>query len=270
MTHVTRYAPYLPSWPDAMPLRIMVLTDFHACAPWMMPARLRAICAEANGLAPDIVLLLGDYASGPRFSRELASDEWATALATLAAPLGVHAILGNHDYDGYDRADVARGPVAAERALVDAGIPVYINRAIRIVSAGGAFWLAGLGDQFAFRPQRSKYDLGQGVDDLAATLAQIDTDEPVILMAHEPDLFPDTPERVALTLSGHTHGGQVRLLGRTPVVPSRHGSRYVYGHHVTGSRHLIVSAGLGYSGWPVRFGTRPEMVLIELGRNISS
>lgn len=271
LTHVTRYAPLLPGWPDAMKLRIVVLTDLHACTPWMSATRLRSICAEANALAPDIVLLLGDYGSGPRFSRDLAADEWAGALATLAAPLGVHAILGNHDYDGYDRAAVATGPVAAERALIGAGIPVYINRATPIVSAGGTFWLAGLGDQFAFLPRRSKrYDPGHGVDDLAATLAQIHGDEPVILMAHEPDLFPDMPERVALTLSGHTHGGQIRLLGRTPVVPSRHGSRYVYGHHMDGSRHLIVSSGLGYSGWPVRFGTQPEMVLIELGRNSSS
>ncbi|OYW88096.1 MAG: metallophosphoesterase, partial [Pseudomonadales bacterium 32-61-5] len=67
MTHVTRYSPDLPGWPDAMGLRIVVLTDIHACRPWMGAARLRAICDGANALAPDIVLLLGDYASGPRF-----------------------------------------------------------------------------------------------------------------------------------------------------------------------------------------------------------
>ena len=89
-------------------------------------------------------------------------------------------------------------------------------------------------------------------------------DAPVILMAHEPDIFPHVPDRVALTVSGHTHGGQIRMLGYAPVVPSRFGNRYVYGHIVEQKRHLIVSAGLGCSGLPVRFGATPEIVMIEL------
>ena len=88
---------------------------------------------------------------------------------------------------------------------------------------------------------------------------------PIILLAHEPDIFPDVPGRVSLTLSGHTHGGQVRLLGYSPVVPSRFGNRYAYGHIVEDDRHLIVSGGLGFSIAPVRFGVRPEIVSIELG-----
>lgn len=265
MTHIARYAPRLHNWPSAMALRIVVLSDIHACAPFMEAARLRAICQQAQALAPDILLLLGDFVAGPRFSRPVPAESWAAELAALSAPLGVHAILGNHDYDQYSRADLANGPVEAERALQAVNIPVYINRAMRLAHAGGAFWLAGLGDQFAFAGRSRSFAKGLGVDDLAATLAQITSDEPVLLMAHEPDLFPETPDRVALTLSGHTHGGQVRLFGRTPVVPSRHGSRYVHGHFVEGQRHLIVSAGLGYSGLPLRIGARPELVLIELG-----
>lgn len=265
MTLVTRYAPELRGWPEAMALRIAVLSDFHACAPYMDAMRLRGICAEVAELAPDLILLLGDYAPGPRFSWPVAPESWAAELGTLSAPLGVHAVLGNHDYDGYVRADLERGPIAAERVLEAVGIPVYVNRARRIALGGSGFWLAGLGDQFAFAQGVRGYARGLGVDDLEATLAQIDTDEPIVLMAHEPDLFPDTPDRVALTVSGHTHGGQVRLFGRTPVVPSRHGSRYVHGHFVDGQKHLIVSAGLGYSGLPLRIGTRPELVLIELG-----
>ena len=84
-------------------------------------------------------------------------------------------------------------------------------------------------------------------------------DAPVILLAHEPDIFPDVPERVSLTLSGHTHGGQVRLFGYSPVVPSRFGNRYAYGHVVEDDRNLIVSGGLGFSILPVRFGVRPEI-----------
>ena len=90
-------------------------------------------------------------------------------------------------------------------------------------------------------------------------------DAPVILMAHEPDIFAEVPNRVALTVSGHTHGGQVRLAGFTPIVPSKFGSRYAYGHIVEDGRHLVVSGGLGLSGLPIRFGSPPEVVLVALG-----
>jgi predicted MPP superfamily phosphohydrolase len=104
-----------------------------------------------------------------------------------------------------------------------------------------------------------------GVDDLAGTLRRVTDAAPVILMAHEPDIFPQVPGRVALTLSGHTHGGQVRVFGYAPIVPSKFGTRYVYGHVVEDARHLVVSGGLGCTGVPVRFGSPPEIVLLELG-----
>jgi hypothetical protein len=94
---------------------------------------------------------------------------------------------------------------------------------------------------------------------LPATLAPTLGDrDPVILLAHEPDIFVRVPERVTLTLSGHTHGGQVRLpfIGR-PVIPSRYGQRFAYGHIVEGGRNLIVSSGLGMTGLPIRFMVPP-------------
>ena len=104
-----------------------------------------------------------------------------------------------------------------------------------------------------------------GLDDLNATLAKVTDDAPVILMIHEPDAFTEVPSRVALTLAGHTHGGQVRIFGYSPVVPSAYGNRFAYGHVVEDGRHLIVSGGLGCSVLPVRFGVPPEINLIELG-----
>jgi hypothetical protein len=95
-------------------------------------------------------------------------------------------------------------------------------------------------------------------------MSQVRDSAPVILMAHEPDIFPEVPDRVALTVAGHTHGGQVRVLGYAPIVPSRFGDRYVYGHIVEQGRNLIVSGGLGCSGVPIRFGSPPEVVVIEL------
>ena len=86
----------------------------------------------------------------------------------------------------------------------------------------------------------------------------------MILLAHEPDIFAKATNRVALQLSGHTHGGQVRLFGCSPVVPSRYGNRYCYGHVVESERNLVVTGGIGCSIVPVRFGVPPEITLVDL------
>jgi predicted MPP superfamily phosphohydrolase len=201
-------------------------------------------------------------------TRRVGMAEIAPVLAQLRAPLGVYSILGNHDW--WDDADAQRertGPAAAARVLRDAAIPVLENDVVRLEKDGHGVWLAGLGDQIAFVLGPRRF---QGLDDLPGTLAKIGDDAPVILLAHEPDIFPTVPERVALTLSGHTHGGQVRLFGYSPMVPSDYGNRYAYGHVVEDGRHLIVSGGLGTSILPVRFGVPPEIVLLELGAGLAA
>ncbi len=268
---VKRYQPRLSRWPDSLALRIAILADIHACEPWMDLARIERIVADANRLAPDITLLLGDYMAHHRFVRRaIPAADWARVLAGLKAPLGVHAILGNHDWWDDPQAQARRkGPVAAQRALEAAGIPVYENDARRLTKDGQSFWLAGLGDQLAFqrgrRGRKLKPEITKGVDDLPKTMSHIRDNAPVILMIHEPDAFPDVSSRVALTLAGHTHGGQVSVAGYTPIVPSRYGQRFAYGHIVEDDRHLIVSGGLGCSWLPIRFGVPPEIVLVELG-----
>lgn len=274
---VARYAPELPRWPQGLKLRLAVVADLHVCEPWMSVARVASIVEETNALNADAILLLGDYVVGHRlgrYSKSVEARDWANVLANLKAPLGVHAVLGNHDW--WDEIGVQRrraGPTRAGRALESAGIPVYENKAVRLVKDNQPFWLAGLGDQWAFWPREQGYERFKrggnidytGVHDLPGTLAQVSDDAPVILMAHEPDIFPQVPERVSLTLSGHTHGGQIRVFGIAPVVPSRFGARYVYGHIVENNRHLIVSGGLGCSALPVRFGAPPEIVVVDLG-----
>ena len=261
---VTRYRLVPPGWPTGMKLKIAVVSDVHACEPYMSIARIEEIVDRTNRLGADLTVLLGDFMAGHRFTTgQVPSEDWARALAGLKAPLGVHAILGNHDWWTDRVAQRSRqGPIGARRALETAGIPVYENHAVRLQHGAHRVWLAGLGDQIAFPIGRSRFI---GVDDLAGTLAEVTDDAPVILLAHEPDIHPKVPARVALTLSGHTHGGQVRLFGYSPIVPSKFGNRFAYGHIVETGRNLIVSGGLGCSIMPVRFGVPPEIVEVQLG-----
>jgi predicted MPP superfamily phosphohydrolase len=263
---IRHYDLKLARWPTGLDLSIAVVADLHACEPWMNVARIEAIVAQTNALGADLIVLLGDFSSGHRLvTRRLEPTEWARPLAQLKAPLGVHAILGNHDWWD-DRAvqAIRRGPPYGRGALEQVGIPVYENDVVRLGKDGRAFWLAGLGDQLAFWPVRRHYPgLRWGIDDLAATLAKTKDAEPVILLAHEPDIMPRVPERVSLVLSGHTHGGQVRLFGFSPVVPSRYGNRFAYGH-VREQTDLIVSGGLGCSIAPVRLGVPPEILLVKV------
>jgi uncharacterized protein len=257
---VTSYRLTPPNWPAGQkPLRMAVIADIHACDPWMPLSRVNEIVAVANELKPDVTLLLGDYVPSLRRFRTsiVPPQEWGRALADLAAPLGVYGVAGNHDW-WHDIAGV-------RRAFAENNLPLMENDVVRLEPKDGpAVWLAGLGDQLAHPLSHGRF---RGVDDLPGTLARIPEDgAPIVLMAHEPDIFPQVPERVSLTISGHTHGGQVDLpiFGRL-VVPSAYGQRYAYGHVVETDRHLIVSGGLGCSVLPVRLGVPPEIVLIEIG-----
>ena len=256
---VTRYHPRPRQWPADLPLKIAAIADIHACDPWMSLERIEGIVDRTNALKPDLIVLLGDYVAGlHHVTRLIPSREWARVLAGLKAPLGVHAVMGNHDY--WD------DPTVAHRALEAAGIPVYENDVVRLTKDGRPFWLAGLGDQLAYYPSKRFGRAHRlGADDLAGTLAKVSDDAPVILLAHEPNIAPLVPARVALQLSGHTHGGQVRLLGWSPAVLPSNGLRLAYGHFRL-KCDLIVSGGLGCSIMPVRVGVPPEIVEVTLGR----
>ena len=269
---IARYAVTPPRWPAGHQLRIAALSDIHACEPWMPAERVQEFARITNALAPDVVLLVGDFTTRHRwFSDPVPHEAWAKALAAIKAPLGVFAVQGNHDMWDDDLFQERRtGPTRVRRVLEAHGIPVLDNEAVRIANGGRPFWIAGLADQWAFswgrnkklRPEKFGYE---GLEDLPGTLAKVTDDAPVILMAHEPDIFPQVPERISLTVSGHMHHGQVRLMGYAPITPSRYGQRYVYGHIVEEGRHLIVSGGLGCSGLPLRISAPPEILMIELG-----
>jgi predicted MPP superfamily phosphohydrolase len=265
---VTRYPLTPRGWTPGLRLRVAVIADIHACEPWMSVARIEGIVAQTQALEPDLILLLGDYTTGMNLVLEqVPSADWASALGKLNAPLGVHAVLGNHDYweDLDFQVDQTVTPFALA-ALRHAGIPTYRNEAIRLEKDGMPFWLAGLDDQMALRPgQRFNRHKMASLADLDLTLGQVTDDAPVVLLAHEPDIFRGVPDRVSLTVSGHTHGGQFNLFGYRPFAASLGSRRFPGGHYAVDGRELVVSRGLGCSAVPLRIGSWPEIVLLELG-----
>ncbi len=239
-------------WSGA-PIRIGVITDTHTDGPHVGLARLASIVARMNAERPDIIVLLGDFVAGsaPRSQRseddrrEIA--EGLALLGQLEAPLGVWAVLGNHDwwYDGG----------AVEQGLVAAGIQVLENTRARIPREGGAFWIGGLAD----------YDSRRAQPSYSQTLDGVPAEDPVIVLSHWPDVFAAAPERVALTLAGHSHCGQVNLpfVGRM-LHASAGSARWPCGLYEDRGRWLYVSGGVGVSVLPVRFNQPPEIAVITL------
>jgi predicted MPP superfamily phosphohydrolase len=237
----------VPHWrAEHAGLKIAVLTDLHVGSPYIGIEKLNLIVARTNAQHPDLVVLLGDFVIedviGGRF---IEPEVIAQGLKGLRAPLGVVCVLGNHDwwYDGY----------RVTKALRQTGIVVLENQAYRIEYHGKPFWVGGLAELMTRHP------------DIPGTLAQVDDDDPVILIVHNPDIFPDVTSRASLTIAGHTHGGQVDLplLGRR-IVPSKYGKRYASGLVVERGRHLYVSTGIGTSIIPVRFRVPPEITILTL------
>jgi predicted MPP superfamily phosphohydrolase len=244
---VNRMRLALPRWPAALAgLRVGVMTDLHAGVLHAGEDAIARWVDRMNAERPDVVLLAGDFTDAhPLFGRRLAPERIAERLAPLEAPLGRVAVLGNHDWRAFG--------MRMWTALAAAGIPVLENDAAALDAPGGRLHVAGLADVRFRRP------------DLARALAGIPGEEPVIVLSHDPDAFPFVPARVALTVSGHTHGGQVAIpLLRLPAMPSRHGERYARGHIVEHGRHLVVGTGLGTSGVPLRLFAPPELLVLEL------
>jgi len=236
----------LPGWISEV--RIAVLSDLHIGSPHVGIDKLRRIVEKTNAENPALIVLLGDFViggpggggRGVRGGGFVEPERIARELNNLRAPLGVFAVLGNHDW-WYDGERVGR-------ALTQAGITVLENHAVHL---GNRFWLGGIADYWTRNP------------DIAGTLGQVVGNDPVVLITHNPDIFPEIPERVSLTLAGHTHGGQVQLpVVGTLITPSERG--YIGGEYVDHGRHLFVTTGIGTSIVPVRLGVPPEIVILTL------
>ena len=233
-------------WPYQHEIKIALLTDTHMIRPWMTAHHLEKIVEETNKLHPDLTLLLGDYVGTHRLGFQLKPEEGLAPLKALSASCGVYAILGNHDLHG------SKG---WPEALTKTGISVLQNQAVPVNCHGNRFWVAGL------------EELWWQHADITKTLAQVTDSNPIIMMMHNPDSFPNIPQSVALSVAGHTHGGQVKIPFYGPVasvIPSKYGTRYVYGHIIEEGKDLVVSSGLGMTALPIRFLTPPEISVVTL------
>ncbi len=230
--------------------RIAQLSDIHF-AEYTEPAFVKRAVDQVNQLQADMVVLTGDYVSmGPvrKDHAEAYIPMCTEILARLTCPLR-YAVLGNHDW-------MVNGTLMVE-SLEQQGIPVLQNLHAPIERSGQRIWIAGIRDAMS----------GEADLKLALPADAVADKEPVILLAHEPDLLDYVaPSGVDLMLSGHTHGGQVRLPFLPPLMLPPFGKIYVEGHFRKGRTQLYVNRGLGAVGLPFRLNCPPEITEITLAR----
>lgn len=239
----------LPRWPKLMNgFTIALLSDFHY-DPYFCIHPIHAAIPIVNGLHPDLIVLTGDFVTYPHLGslRHAASaaEPCARLLRQMQAPFGLWAVLGNHDVD--------TDPQYVTQALEAENIRVLSNQVQPIERSVARFWLAGMPDIFT------------RAADVPKTLLPVPENEAVILLAHEPD-FADVVARypVDLQLSGHSHGGQIRLPLVTPLFLPELAKKYPYGAYRIGPLSLYTNAGLGTVNLPARFNCPPEITFITL------
>ena len=230
------------------PLRLLHLSDLHMERPTPRDERVLALAAE---LAPDLILLTGDYLNLSYTEDDAAIAHARRWLSRLHAPLGVYAVLGTPEVDVRRRAD---------DVFADTGVRLLGNEIVGVAVGGQQIALVGV---------TCERDLSVDRCGLEAALRQVPQGAFSILLYHMPDLMPEAAARgIDLYLTGHTHGGQWRLPGYGAVITSSaFGKRYEMGLYVEGQTHLYVSRGLGLEGLAApraRFLCPPEAVLVTL------
>jgi uncharacterized protein len=240
---------FLSRWPERMDgFTIALLSDFHY-DPYFSIHPLHAAIPMVNDLRPDLIVLAGDFVSAPSIGdvkkAAFAAEPCARLLRQMAAPHGLWAVLGNHDVD--------TNPEHVTRALQAENVQILANQSHAIERNGARIWLAGVNDVLS------------GTADLWETLRRVSSGEAVILLAHEPD-FADEASRfpVDLQLSGHSHGGQVRIPLLPPLYLPKMAKKYVLGTYQVGPLLLYTTAGLGTVGVPIRLNCPPEITLVTL------
>ena len=238
---LTRVRIRVPGWPAGRPpLRIGQLSDLH-CNSGTSVDRARRAAAMLMAQQPDLVVLTGDFVTSH-------GEQWAEAAAdaiapVVAAPLGGFAVLGNHDY-WTNSADVVA------REVERLGIPVLRNEPARVRRLGNV-WVLGVDS------------ISTGRADAKVTSLGVPADAVRLMLVHEPDFADYAGVRVSLQISGHSHGGQIRLPG-LPVYSPAGARKYHMGFYRTATHPLFVSRGIGMIGVPFRFRCPPEVVVLTL------
>jgi predicted MPP superfamily phosphohydrolase len=231
--------------PDLDALTLVYLSDVHAGL-FQTRADLARLAARVAALHPDVVCIGGDM-----IATHFHQHHDLTPLFQLEARLGKFAVPGNHEH--FYLEGPGEGLEGWERVLAGHGVRLLVNEGARIEAGESSLWLAGVDD------------LEEGRPDIDRALRGRHEDEPAILLSHHPDLFVETARRdVDLQVSGHTHGGQIRLFGWAPVTHSRNG--FCAGLFERNGSRLYVGRGIGVSFAPVRLGARPEVPLLRLRR----
>ncbi len=245
----------MPNWPKGIaPIKVLLIADTHVAGPDMPPERLTRILRGLNATKPDLIMLAGDYVSEKRIATKLYSaKELAAPFKVLRAPFGILAVPGNHDHWS-DLTGIIR-------ELRKNGVTVIANEAVK----RGPIIIGGVDDEFTNH------------HNFAATFAAMQALEvegvkaPRLLLTHGPDIIPDLPSPVGAVLTGHTHCGQIVLpvIGAISYV-SRYGDRFACGDIKDKGRdgaiqRVFVTAGLGTSILPLRFGAHPDVWLVTFG-----
>lgn len=245
----------LRRWPARLEgFTVALLSDFHY-DPYFSVHPLRSAIGMVNGLRADLIVLTGDFVSVPWFGDPAAgasaAEPCAQLLRQMQAPHGLWAVMGNHD--------AFTDPDRVTSSLRAAGIQVLSNQSAPIERDGARFWLGGVDDVLGLTA------------DLDATLHNVPADEASILLAHEPD-YADHVARypVDLQLSGHSHGGQVRVPFLRPLYLPDLARKYIWGLYTIGGLTLYTNPGLGTVGVPVRMNCPPEITLLTLRRSPTS
>jgi len=246
---VVRRELFLPRWQERMNgFTIAVLSDFHYDS-YFSVHPLHAAIPIVNSLRPDLIALTGDFVTVPQVGDPrrgaFAAEPCASLLSQMTAPHGLWAIMGNHD-DGTD-------PRHVTGVLQSENIQVLANQSKAIEHDGARFWLAGVNDVLS------------GAADLPKTLRPVPSGEAVVLLAHEPD-FADQVSRfpIDLQLSGHSHGGQIRIPLLPPLYLPELAKKYIRGEYRVGPLTLYTNAGLGTLMIPMRLNCPPEITLLTL------
>jgi uncharacterized protein len=237
------------SWQGPEGLKVAVAADWHISKRpfWrvMTVERARRIVEEINAATPDVVLLPGDFIASQNDDPDAAKPEAeiAAVLGDLRAPLGVYAVLGNHDWwhDGHAIMD----------ALRRRGITVLENDAVPL--KGTPLWVVGIGDDFTGHSRPGK------------AVARLPKGAQALVLMHDPASLMELPAIRGLVVAGHTHGGQVALpFYGALAIPTAAPRQWAYGWVEHGDNRMFVTSGLGVSIFPVRFNSRPEWALFTV------